>query len=90
VRDDPRWREINKRVLGILMAVIQKDFDPDRVTPKTRLILDLGAEAQEIERIPLEYEKAFGIEITEAEFDRFYETVGGHVDYLCRREDLKI
>jgi acyl carrier protein len=88
--DDPRWREIYKKVLSILMAVIQKNFDPEKVTDKTRIILDLGAEPKEVEQIPIEYEKAFGIEITEAEYDRFYETVGGHVDYLCRREDLKI
>lgn len=90
MRGDPVWQEIFRKVVSILAAVIKKDFDPAKVTPKTRIILDLGAEPDEVTQIPIEYEKVFGIEITEAEYDRFYETVGGHVDYLCRREDLKI
>jgi len=90
MRDDPVWQAIYQKVLSVLVAVIKKDFDPTKVTPKTRIILDLGAEPDEVTQIPIEYEEAFEIEITEAEYDRFYETVGGHVDYLCRRDDLKI
>jgi hypothetical protein len=36
------------------MAAIRKAFDPEQVTPRTRLILALGAETREIGRIPLE------------------------------------
>ncbi len=71
--------DIQEKVIKIVCE--QMDVDPERVTPETSFINDLGADSLDTVELVMEFEEAFDLNIPDEDAEKI-QTVGDAIDYI--------
>ncbi len=79
-------KEVEEKIKQIIARIY--GVDPEKITPETRFIEDLGADSMTTIELVAEIEDTFGIEVPDEDVEK-NQTVGDAVRYVVEKLSAK-
>lgn len=74
--------EVEKKIKEVIARIY--GVDPEKITPETRFVEDLGADSMTTIELVAELEDLFGIEIPDEDVEK-NQTVGQAIEYMIQK-----